>query len=124
MILFFYSLMLTKSLALNGGAQAVFHLNADLTGKFDTGLVALYDSDYSGLSIPGIISVGPRFSINAQAVGKLDVTTDATVTACYTLPNLQMVYPQDQGASNANADQNTQSNRESFLPKYFSRIRY
>jgi hypothetical protein len=65
----------------------------------------------SGMSIPGILSLGPKFSINAQAVGTLAVTTDATVTATYQFPQTSMVFPQDEGASSGQASQGGDSNR-------------
>lgn len=66
----------------------------------------------SGLSIPGILSLGPKFSINAQAIGTLAVTTDATVKATYQFPQTTMVYPQDEGASGGQASQGDNGNRE------------
>lgn len=65
----------------------------------------------AGLSIPGILDVGPTFSINGQGTGNISVCTDAIVTANYQFPNVSMVFPQDQGPSNGQASQGDDSNR-------------
>lgn len=96
--------------ALDGGAQASFKISADAKGTFNTGLLPLYSSGLAGLSIPGILDVGPSFSINGQGIGSIGVRTDAVVKANYNFPGLSMVFPQDQGSSSGSASQgDTQS---------------
>lgn len=98
--------------ALEGAAQAVFNVNTEAIGTFDTGLLTLYELGLPGLTIPGIISVGPSFAIQAQAQASLGVITQAKITAAYNLTNLQVVFPKDQGDSSAAADNATPSKRE------------
>jgi len=105
--------------ALEGDAQAVFNVRAEAIGTFDTGLLTLYEFGLPGLNIPGIISVGPSFAIKGQAQVSLDAATQAKITAAYKLPNLQFVFPQDQGSSSAAADNAAPAQREcsySFIP--------
>jgi len=98
--------------ALEGDAQAVFNVRADAIGSFDTGLLTLYEVGLPGLDIPGIITVGPSFAIKGQAQASLDVVTEAKITAAYKLPNLQFVFPKDQGSSSATADNAAPAQRE------------
>jgi hypothetical protein len=98
--------------ALDGGVQAAFNISAVAQGTFNTGLLPLYSSGLAGLSIPGILDVGPTFSINAQGIGTISVCTDAIVTANYQFPGISMVYPQDQGASTGQASQGDDQNRK------------
>jgi hypothetical protein len=98
--------------AVEGNAQAVFNVRAEAIGTFDTGLLTLYEVGLPGLDIPGIITVGPSFAIKGQALASLGVVTQAKITAAYKLPNLQFVFPKDQGASNATADSAAPAQRE------------
>ncbi|KAG8808255.1 hypothetical protein FRC17_004032, partial [Serendipita sp. 399] len=95
--------------ALDGHAAATFKISAQAQGSFNTGLMPLYSSGLAGLSVPGIIDIGPSFSINGQGVGKLGVSTEATVHADYQFPHLSMVFPQDQGESSGEATQANQN---------------
>ncbi|KAG8775303.1 hypothetical protein FRC15_000633, partial [Serendipita sp. 397] len=95
--------------ALDGSAAANFKISAVAQGSFNTGLIPLYSSGLAGLSIPGIIDIGPSFSINGQGLGKLGVSTEAVVKADYKFPGLTMVFPQDQGTSNGQASQDQQN---------------
>jgi len=98
--------------ALEGGAQAVFNVNVEAIGSFDTGLLRLYEFGLPALNIPGIITVGPAFVIQAQAKATLGVITQAKITAAYKLSKLQFVFPKDQGDSSATADNASPSSRE------------
>ncbi|KIM27844.1 hypothetical protein M408DRAFT_329777 [Serendipita vermifera MAFF 305830] len=96
--------------ALDGGVEAAFKINAVAQGSFNTGLLPLYTSGLAGMSIPGILDIGPTFSINGQGIGSISVCTDAVVTANYQFPGLSMVYPQDEGASTGQASQGSGDN--------------
>jgi hypothetical protein len=98
--------------ALDGGVQAAYNISAVAQGVFNTGLIPLYTSGLAGLSIPGILDVGPTFSINGQGIGNISVCTDAIVTANYQFPGITMVYPQDEGASTGQASQGDEQNRK------------
>ncbi|PVF92576.1 hypothetical protein CPB86DRAFT_841263 [Serendipita vermifera] len=91
--------------ALDGGVQAAFNVQANAQGSFSTGLLPLYTSGLAGMSIPGILDIGPTFSINGQGNGKLGVAANAVVKANYNFPGLSMVYPPEEGNSNAQASQ-------------------
>jgi hypothetical protein len=97
--------------ALDGAVQAAFKINAVAQGSFNTGLIPLYTSGLAGMSIPGILDVGPTFSINGQGIGTISVCTDAVVTANYQFPGLSMVYPQDEGASTGQASHDDQNRK-------------
>jgi len=68
----------------------------------------------AGMSIPGILNVGPTFSINGQGIGTVDVCTDAIITANYQFPGVTMVFPQDEGNSTGQASQ-TDSQTRAYL---------
>ena len=99
--------------ALDGGLQATFNISAVAQGTFSTGLLPLYSSGLAGTSIPGILDVGPTFSVNGEAVGTIGVSADALVTANYQFPGLSMVYPQDEGNSTGQASHDDTQNRSS-----------
>jgi hypothetical protein len=98
--------------ALEGDAHAVFNVRAEAIGTFDTGLLKLYEIGLPELNIPGIITVGPSFVIQAQAKATLGVITQARITADYKLSKLQFVFPKDQGDSSATADNAAPLQRE------------
>jgi hypothetical protein len=91
--------------ALDGGSQVAFNISTVAQGSFDTGLVPFWSSGIPGMSIPGILDIGPTFSINGQATGNVSVCTNSVITASYQFPGTSMVFPQDEGPSTGQASQ-------------------
>ncbi|KAJ7171269.1 hypothetical protein C8R46DRAFT_866932, partial [Mycena filopes] len=54
-------------------------LKGSATGKIDSGVVNVFQTGIPGLDFPGILTIGPSFSIGVQGTGELDVQADATV---------------------------------------------
>ena len=83
----------------------------------------LFEVGLPGLDFPGILSVGPTFSINANAVAELGITADLTVAASISLPELQFAFPASEGQSSA--DVNPKDARESpaVYPVHFSLLK-
>lgn len=86
---------------LSGDVSATFNVNANAKGTFQTPDVTLFEVGLPGLSFPGIISVGPSFSINANANAELDVVADISVGASIALPEVQFTFPPTEGKSSA-----------------------
>lgn len=71
-----------------------------------------------GFDLPGIITVGPSFQVDAQVVGQVDVQMDMTVGVNLDVQNAQLTFPPDAtGSSPANASAfSLGDTRASFLP--------
>ncbi|KZW02304.1 hypothetical protein EXIGLDRAFT_760137 [Exidia glandulosa HHB12029] len=86
---------------LNGSAAAEFDITAHATGKLDTGSIPLYTAGLPGLNFPGILNVGPQFTVTGQLSADLAVEANVKTGVNWVWPNVQMVFPPDQGASSA-----------------------
>ncbi|PVF93429.1 hypothetical protein CPB86DRAFT_109040 [Serendipita vermifera] len=86
---------------LNGTVGAEFDVKAGAKGTLDTGLIPLFQIGLPGLSFPGILTVGPSISLNAQAKASLGVTADINVKSAFELPQVNLVFPPSQGESSA-----------------------
>jgi hypothetical protein len=99
--------------ALTGHAIATFHIESlakvhhfpELTdnffspfhfqGTFNTEPLALFKSGLPGLTIPGIITLGPIFSISTlSTMTEVEFATAVTMTTNANFPNLQFTFPQ------------------------------
>ncbi|KAJ3512020.1 hypothetical protein NLJ89_g3766 [Agrocybe chaxingu] len=78
---------------LNAELDGALNVNAGVTGAIDTGKRTLYSVAIPGLDFPGILTVGPSFEINAQAVANLDVNLGLKVGIKYKIDNAQLVFP-------------------------------
>ncbi|KAF8511372.1 hypothetical protein JB92DRAFT_3118098 [Gautieria morchelliformis] len=97
--------------ALSGDASATFNIQAQAQGTFDTGVLQLFKSGLPGLSIPGIVTLGPEFSIGTELqMANLELEADMSLTTDFSLPNLQLVFPQDKGKSTGAAQPKNGSN--------------
>jgi len=112
---------------LTGDVSATFNVAASAKGTFQTPDLPLFEVGIPGLNFPGIVSVGPSFSINANALAELGVTADISVTASLALPEVQFTFPPSEGESSAQV--NPKDTRESpsvhsvhFLSAYRFRI--
>ncbi|KIM33069.1 hypothetical protein M408DRAFT_326729 [Serendipita vermifera MAFF 305830] len=86
---------------LRGNVVAAFDVKASAQGTFDTGLIPLLKTGLPGLSFPGILTVGPSISLNAQGKATLGITADIKVSSTFDLPQVNLVFPPSQGQSAA-----------------------
>ncbi|KAF9257304.1 hypothetical protein L218DRAFT_1006314 [Marasmius fiardii PR-910] len=68
-------------------------MTTDVQGSLDSGRIKISQVGIPGLSIPGIITVGPTATINVQAVAQLDVNMNMTVGFNYKVQNAQLYFP-------------------------------
>ncbi|KAJ6608508.1 hypothetical protein B0H10DRAFT_2226802 [Mycena sp. CBHHK59/15] len=74
---------------LNGDIE----LTADLSGTIDSGSIKLFETGIPGFNLPGILSIGPTFEVNANAKATLDLNVDLTVGINYHVDNAQLFFP-------------------------------
>jgi hypothetical protein len=89
--------------ALSGATKATFNLKANAEGRFDSGKIPLLSLGIPGLDFPGIITIGPSFSLNGQIVAEVQGVADMKITAAWDLPRIGLVFPPSQGQSDADA---------------------
>ncbi|KAF9451431.1 hypothetical protein P691DRAFT_773101 [Macrolepiota fuliginosa MF-IS2] len=79
--------------ALNADLNGQFTLVASASGTADTGIKTLYSVGLPGLDWPGILTLGPTFKINGQALATVDVDVNLNVDLAYTLTNAKLFFP-------------------------------
>ncbi|KAG8757455.1 hypothetical protein FRC14_002019, partial [Serendipita sp. 396] len=84
---------------LHGNIGASFRVKAGAKGTFDTGLIPLVEAGLPGLSFPGILSIGPKLSLNAQGKASLGVIANVTISSSLDLPEVNLIFPPSQGQS-------------------------
>ncbi|KAK0495454.1 hypothetical protein EDD18DRAFT_241861 [Armillaria luteobubalina] len=71
---------------------------ADVTGTLDSGRITLLQPiPFAGFQLPGILSIGPSFQIDARANATLDVNLDLNVGVVYNISQAQFVFPPADG---------------------------
>ncbi|KAJ7437978.1 hypothetical protein B0H11DRAFT_1753194 [Mycena galericulata] len=80
-------------------AAGTMTMTADVTGQVDSGSIQLVNIGIPGFDLPGLLTLGPSFQVNAQLTGDVDVTMDMTLGVNLNLNNAQLSFPPD--ASNA-----------------------
>ncbi|KAJ7746534.1 hypothetical protein B0H14DRAFT_2406458 [Mycena olivaceomarginata] len=72
-------------------------MTADVTGHVDSGKIQLEINLIAipGFDFPGILTVGPSFTVSAQVVGDVDVVMDMTVGLNFNVDNAQLAFPPD-----------------------------
>ncbi|KAJ7616313.1 hypothetical protein DFH06DRAFT_1013030 [Mycena polygramma] len=80
-------------------------MTADVTGHVDSGKITLVNlgipgaflspTSHCSLDFPGILTVGPSFTLSAQVVGDVDVVMDMTVGLNFNVDNAQLAFPPD-----------------------------
>jgi hypothetical protein len=85
--------------AVTSKADMKFNIAANAKGTFDTLKIPFFSSGIPGLSIPGIITLGPKFTLNAQIKADMDVLANMNVTAKWDVDNLKLTFPPEKGAS-------------------------
>ncbi|KAJ7612656.1 hypothetical protein FB45DRAFT_843208 [Roridomyces roridus] len=78
---------------LSGSAAGTLTVKADVTGHIDSGDISLFNAGIPGFDIPGIITVGPTFQVNAKVVGDVNIPLDMTVGINLNLNNAQLAFP-------------------------------
>ncbi|KAL5478586.1 hypothetical protein ACEPAI_2770 [Sanghuangporus weigelae] len=68
-------------------------IDANIVGQIDTGKIPLFTVGLPGLSIPGILSLGPSFEIDAQALATIDLDVIMDVDLAYSFSDLQLFFP-------------------------------
>jgi hypothetical protein len=85
-------------------------------GDFQTPNIKLFEVGLPGLNFPGILSVGPSFSINANVIANLDIVADLSVTASIALPEMQFTFPASEGRSSAKVNPKDARESHSIYP--------
>jgi hypothetical protein len=78
---------------------------------------------HPGLDFPGILTVGPSFTVSAQVVGDVDVVMDMTVGINFDVNNAQLAFPPDDSnkpASSAFSIGDTRASSPAFSPYILS----
>ncbi|KAH9475770.1 hypothetical protein JR316_0011329 [Psilocybe cubensis] len=84
-----FAIITSMSAELNGSVDVA----AGVTGTLDSGKINLLTVPIGGIDFPGILTIGPTFEVNAQAIAKLDVDLGLTVGVNYKVDNAQLVFP-------------------------------
>ncbi|KAJ6469153.1 hypothetical protein C8R47DRAFT_1179777 [Mycena vitilis] len=90
-------------------------MTADITGHVDSGKITLVNLGIPGLDFPGILTVGPSFTLSAQVVGDVDVVMDMTVglnfnLTAHLIPSLNLGVSALGGKAKANIFLNLDTN--------------
>jgi hypothetical protein len=89
---------------LNGSVTGTLSLTADVSGSVDSGQIELLSLPIGGIDIPGILTIGPTFTVNAAANANFDVNLDMKTEINLQLNNAQLAFPPGSGsAPNGNA---------------------
>ncbi|KAJ7719169.1 hypothetical protein B0H14DRAFT_2412305 [Mycena olivaceomarginata] len=89
---------------LNANVVGTLSLTADVAGTIDSGKIQLITLGIPGFDIPGVFSLGPTFTVDAQATASLDVNLDLETKINLDIKNAQLHFPAGSGdAPNANA---------------------
>ncbi|KAJ7049559.1 hypothetical protein C8F01DRAFT_1238484 [Mycena amicta] len=75
---------------------------SDITGSLDSGLIPAFEVGIPGFDFPGILTVGPSFTVDAQINGLVDIPLDMTVGVNMDLLDATIAFPPD--SSNAPAE--------------------
>ncbi|KAH8829973.1 hypothetical protein DL96DRAFT_1461298 [Flagelloscypha sp. PMI_526] len=82
---------------INGDISSSIDLKASVSGSLDSGKIQILSVGVPGFSLPGIITVGPAFKIDAQALATLDLNVDVNVGVSYKIENVQAIFPPRNG---------------------------
>jgi hypothetical protein len=83
---------------MTGKADVVYDIKAIATGKLGTGNIELFNAGLPGLSVPGIITVGPAFVLSSNAGISLSASVDTKIGTSFDLANIDMRFPKNDGA--------------------------
>ncbi|KAJ6553046.1 hypothetical protein B0H19DRAFT_1263467 [Mycena capillaripes] len=80
---------------LTANVAGTMTMTADVTGHVDSGKIQLVNLGIPGLDFPGLLTIGPSFTVSAQVVGDVDVVMDMTVGINMDVNNAQLAFPPD-----------------------------
>lgn len=86
---------------LDATVTGTLNLNATLTGTIGTGQIPLFQTGIPGLDFPKILSIGPTFSVNAEADASLDANLNMDVDLDYTISGAELFFPPSSSSSGA-----------------------
>ena len=109
---------------LSGNAEATFTVSANAQGTLTTPSLKVFEIGIPGLDFPGILSVGPSFSINAFAEADLDIVADLSLGASLDLSGMQFAFPASAGTSSADLKPKDSRESHSICPVHFSPLIY
>ena len=81
--------------------------------------IKVFEIGIPGLDFPGILSVGPSFSINAFAEADLDIVADLSLGTSLDLSQMQFAFPAAAGTSNADIKPKDSRESHSICPVHF-----
>ncbi|KAJ6546623.1 hypothetical protein B0H10DRAFT_2131051 [Mycena sp. CBHHK59/15] len=80
---------------LNANLDGTFTMHADASGSLDSGKIQLINLGIPGLNFPGILTVGPSFTVTGQVTGNVDLNLDMTVGVNFDVKNATLKFPSD-----------------------------
>ncbi|KAF9526498.1 hypothetical protein CPB83DRAFT_770221 [Crepidotus variabilis] len=81
----------------NANLDGELDLKASIGGEVSTGQISLYEVGIPGLNFPGILSVGPKFEVNAEATANLELAVDMKVGIHYQIDKASFTFPPKAG---------------------------
>ncbi|KAI0757756.1 hypothetical protein C8Q80DRAFT_1092088 [Daedaleopsis nitida] len=74
-------------------------LDATVTGSISSGKIPLFETGIPGLDFPKILSIGPTFSVNAEATAALDANINMDVDLTYSIKGAKLFFPPNSNPS-------------------------
>jgi len=105
---------------LTGTAAATFNISVSAQGTITTPNVKILEIGLPGLDFPGILAIGPVFTINARAEADLDIVADLSLGASLDMSQMQFTFPASAGASSADIKPKDSRESRSIFPVHFS----
>ncbi|KAK7044938.1 hypothetical protein R3P38DRAFT_3433318 [Favolaschia claudopus] len=91
------------SAVVSGYAKGTINIDALLSGDIDSGNIPVFKAGIPGLSLPGLLTLGPEAVINVQASAGITLNTAVAVPITWNFPLLEFVMPPSAGAASGNA---------------------
>ena len=76
-------------------------LDTTLTGSISTGTIPLFTTGIPGLDFPGLFSIGPTFTVNAEGTATLDADVKTDVDIDYKIKGAELFFPPQGKSSGA-----------------------
>ncbi|TFK26040.1 hypothetical protein FA15DRAFT_589233 [Coprinopsis marcescibilis] len=88
---------------ISGNIDGSVTLNANVAGSLESPELELFQIGIPGLDFPGyvILTIGPSFSVSAQATADLELSGTVTVGLSYTFDKATLVFPPNAAAAQA-----------------------
>ncbi|KAH6904651.1 hypothetical protein BKA70DRAFT_527891 [Coprinopsis sp. MPI-PUGE-AT-0042] len=81
----------------DGDIDGVIKMIAGISGSIESPELPLLDIGIPGLNFPGIFTLGPSFTVSAQATANLDLTAEVDVGVNYKFEKATFVFPPNAG---------------------------